>query len=91
MVILTVSPFPTSPPPSHEHRKKRPTKKVDNRFPPTETNVAFRQGRLARPKKRIVGPNWAPIQRIFDLTDACFSRRHARHDSGVETALATPI
>ena len=59
-------------------------KKVHNEFRPPKTNVACRQDRLGTAKKHMFGPNLAPIQRIFDLADAFFSRRHAGHDLGVE-------
>ncbi len=44
-----------------------------------------RSGRVGwRGPKTYVGEHLPPIQRIFDLTDAYFSRRRTGHDSGVE-------
>ncbi len=41
-------------------------------------------------QKKNIGQHLAPIQRIFDFTDAFFSRRHAGHDLGVENTRIGP-
>ena len=52
-----------------ERWKKRPTKKVNNRIRPLETN--FVSGRIGwAQQKTYLGHNLAPIQRMFDLADA---------------------
>jgi hypothetical protein len=42
-----------------EHLKKRPTKKVNNRFRPPETNVTFRPGPFAQ-QKNMLAKTWLP-------------------------------
>ena len=71
----------------HEHRKKRPTKKINNRFRPPETYVGRRQGQLARPKrstKRNLTQNELPFNGVSIWPMRFFPRRHAGHDLGVE-------
>ena len=80
-----------------EHWKKRPTKKVNNRFRPPETNVAFRHGRLARPKnlfwpKRGSHPTEFRFDRCVFFPAACRTRFGGRNNlDWPKTALVTPI
>ncbi len=61
------------------------TKKVNNRFRPPETNVAFRQGRSGATKTTFFVKNKLPANEFrFDC-----SGRYAGHDLGVEKLEST--
>ena len=76
---------------AYEHWKKQPTKTVNNRFRPPETDVARRQGRLARPRN-VIWPTWGYHPKDFRFDRRCFLffRRHAGHELGVENTRIGP-